>query len=415
MEPNKSRGQHNGAEVYQKLPVSDLKVGMYVTNSGVGSAENPKCYSVEGLITYEEEIAAIMADGYTEVVIDLSKSEVSPPPDKKPQGPGLKALLTQAEVSRQARPERVPISEELPQAEAAYTDALHFARSFTQDFRLGKQVDVQASEPLVESVIDSVSRNGQALYGLCKLKSFDEYTFSHSINVSVISVIYGHYLDLPREQLRELGQAGLFHDIGKTAIPESILNKPDKLTPEEFEAMKMHPALGRDMLSSHGGLSEVILDGVLRHHERYNGKGYPDRKKGHELSLFSKVIGIADVYDALTSQRCYKQAIIPNNALSFMYGLRGEDFEQELLDDFIKCLGIYPLGSLVRLDNGQSGFVVESVANNLLRPKVKVVLDRNMRRIPAKDLDLSVRPTLSIVECLDPASFRLDPGSFVLA
>lgn len=401
--------------MYQKIPVKDLKVGMYVVNTGPACSGDPGIYSVEGLITYAEEIAAIVADGYTDVVIDLDKSEVRLTPERKRPESGFQPLLVKdLAAAPQARP-RVPMAEELPRAEKALGDILRFAKEFTRDARLGRQIDVGGSATLVESVMDSVSRNSQALLGLCKLRNFDEYTYSHSINVSVLAVVYGTQLGTPRDKLRELGLAGLFHDIGKTAVPEQILNKPNKLTREEFEVMKTHPAKGRAILHRIGGLSEDILDGVLHHHERVNGKGYPNQLTDNQLGLFPKIIGMVDVYDALTSQRCYKKGMLPSKAIALMYGLRGSDFAAEQLDHFIKCLGIYPIGSFVRLDNGLSGFVIENMAQSLLRPKVKLAFDSAMRRIPPEDLDLSQFDTPNIVECLDPATYRVDPASYVLA
>lgn len=402
--------------MYQKIPVNELKVGMYVVNTGLAGTDNTCLYSIEGLITYDEEIEAIRSDGYTEVVIDLEKSEVRLSPEQKRPDGGFTPLLKQgAEPSaRPGKGQQAPLAEELPRAEKALHEILSFAREFTRDARLGKQIDVEASGALVESVVDSVGRNSQAMLGLCKLRTFDEYTYAHSINVSVLSVVYGAQLGLSRDKLRELGLAGLFHDIGKTAVPEGILNKPDKLTREEFEIMKSHPAKGRAILHGIGGLSDDILDGVLHHHERHNGKGYPNSLTANQLGLFPRIIGMVDVYDALTSERCYKKGMIPNKALSLMYSMRGQDFDAEQLDHFIKSLGIYPIGSFVRLDNGYRAFVIETVAGSLLRPKIKLAFDHDMRRVAPTVLDLSESATPSIIECLDPAKFRLDPAQYVL-
>ncbi|WP_027366479.1 HD-GYP domain-containing protein [Desulfocurvibacter africanus] len=401
--------------MYLKVPVHDLQIGMYVVNTGLSRSDDPNLYSVEGLITSEAEIRAIKADGYQEVIIDMDRTMVR-----------LHASVGQSEDSSHTFPtigtsaacgmsgqNQTSLSDELPKAEKALGEMLRFVREFTRDIRLGKQIDVIASGAIVEGVVDSVSRNSQAMLGLCKLRSFDEYTYTHSLNVSVLAVVYGKCLSLPREQLRELGLAGMFHDVGKTAVPEQILNKPGKLTHDEFEIMKTHPAKGRAMLFRIGDLSREILDGVLHHHERHNGKGYPNGLTGSQLGLFPRIIGMVDVYDALTSRRCYKLGMIPNKALSLMFGLRGEDFEAGHLDRFIKCLGIYPLGSFVRLDNGLRGFVVETVDNSPLRPKVKLFFDNAMRKITPKELDLSDYTTPAIIECLDPARFDINPADYV--
>lgn len=401
----------------KKISVHDVLVGMYVTNTSLSRSEDPHLYSIEGLITSKAEIRAIIADGYQEVVIDTDRSMVRASAPLPHSQDNLHSLLTSEASAACGMPGQgqVPLSEELPKAEKALGEMLLFVREFTRDVRLGKQIDVSASGSIVEGVVDSVGRNSQAMLGLCKLKSFDEYTYTHSINVSVLAVVYGKCLDLSREVLRELGVSGMLHDIGKTAVPEQILNKPGKLTHDEFEIMKTHSAKGRAMLFRVGSLSRDILDGVLHHHERYNGKGYPNNLTGNQLGLFPTIIGMVDVYDALTSRRCYKPGMIPNKALSLMFGLRGEDFEAGHLDRFIKCLGIYPLGSFVRLDNGLSGFVVETVDGSPLRPKVKLFFDQAMRRIAPEELALSAQATPAIIECLDPAKFNIDPAEYIFA
>mgnify|MGYP000651643589 CR=1 FL=1 len=283
----------------------------------------------------------------------------------------------------------VPIEEEIVRADRLYGHAVDYARDFLDDVRAGRTFDHKASEPVVDGFIDSIFRNESAASALCKLRNYDEYTYTHSINVSVLSIILGKHLGLKRDKLRLLGMGGMFHDVGKAVIPDAILNKPGKLSEREMEIMRTHPREGYEILRRQPGMPPLVARAALEHHERYDGKGYPQALNGADISLISRIVGVVDVYDALTSRRAYKDPLPPGKVLGMMYQWRLSDFQPDIVEHFIKSLGIYPVGSLVRLSNGEFAIVMDHNPDAPLRPLVKIVYDYRMRQVPSHLVDLA--------------------------
>ena len=320
-------GQKDLAGPIRKIPVSELRPGMRVVNTGLSWIDHPYLYSQEGQIGSDEDIQSIRDQGYLELFI-----AEGPGAGGGQALPGAAATLEQILATRDftpLTPQRRPATpEEYEGAQVFYSQSLSFAREFIKDVSQGKPVDYEASTPLVENIIDSVSRNPDTLVSLTKLRCFDEYTFTHCINVAVLAVIFGKFLGLGRSALHVMGMAGLFHDIGKALIPADILNKPGRLTDLEFRMIQNHPDLGATHLAQQPGVPPVVISGVKEHHEKFNGTGYPRGLNGMTVSLAGAVIGVVDVYDALTSKRTYKNAITPNNAMRIMFGMRGRGFSR---------------------------------------------------------------------------------------
>jgi HD-GYP domain-containing protein (c-di-GMP phosphodiesterase class II) len=222
-------------------------------------------------------------------------------------------------------------------------------------------------------------------------------------------VIFAKYLGYDDSTLHMIGLAGFFHDLGKMEIPAEILNSPNKLTPEEFAVMREHPAIGHKHLQQIPALSEAVILGALEHHERINGTGYPNGKKGAEISLAGKILAIVDIYDALTSRRAYKEPMAPHKALGLLYGMRGEDLVSELVDRFIQCIGIYPPGSFVQLSNNQMAVVSHVDPEDALRPQLILVRTADGKNAPPLPIDLKIQRALQITQCLNPHKHRLDP------
>lgn len=259
-----------------------------------------------------------------------------------------------------------------------------------EDVAHGRMIDMVSVKRLMHDTVDGVLRNPDAHVCLTALKQRDTYTAQHSINVCILSLALARHVGLSRGDMETLGVAALLHDVGKIKTPLEVLNKPGRLTPEEFALMKQHPVTGQQMLEQLYGLPYQIADVAFSHHERISGGGYPRGLKNHEISLFSRMVAIVDVYDAITSDRCYHDGISPTEALTKMYGWRLTDFDAELLEQFIQCVGIYPVGSLVELTSGEVGFVVSVNPEFRLRPKVNIVLDSRKRRLyPQRVVDLA--------------------------
>ncbi len=326
------------------------------------------------------------------------------------------------ESTASSDPQRRSYLEELDRASEIYRDSLNLARQSLDDARLGRKPDVDKAEDLIEDIVHSITRQNDALVSLCKLRAFDEYTYTHSVNACVISVAFGVHQHFALPLLKKLGIAAMFHDVGKSMLPKEVLNKPGKLTMKEFEIVQQHPAMGFCMLDQHDLFDTDVLDAVLQHHEKLNGGGYPLGLAGAHIHPLAQLVSLAEVYDALTSKRVYKPRIIPNEALKIIYSLRGKDFIPENVDCFIKWLGIYPVGSFVRLSNGYTAIVSCSNPDAPLYPSVTVILDERGRHLRSQTLDLQLlkrdasngEEPLSIVSSLNPKELNLDPADYLI-
>lgn len=300
------------------------------------------------------------------------------------------------------------LREELRRVDTLYGEALGYAHEFIDDIKNGKPFDFNDATPLVGEFIDSVFRNESAAAAISKIKAFDEYTYTHCINVSILAVILGKRLGYSREKLELLGIAGLFHDAGKAVIPDNILNKPGKLTPDEMAIMRTHPVRGYQILKEQPGIPEEVLRGCLDHHEKFDGSGYPRGLKGDEISDFSRLLAVVDVYDALTSKRVYKDPMPPSTVLAMMYKWRMTDFYPNIVETFIKSMGIYPVGSFVRLSDHNHGVVVDHNPDDPLNPCVRVAYDDTMHQIPISSVNLADEEKLKITDIINPNEHKID-------
>ncbi|MDD4952157.1 MAG: HD-GYP domain-containing protein, partial [Desulfovibrionaceae bacterium] len=253
---------------------------------------------------------------------------------------------------------------------------------------------------------------------LLKLSQYDDYTYPHCVNVMSLAVVLGRQWGINDGDLERLGIAGLLHDIGKTRLPAMVLNKRGPLEPEEFEVIKRHPLDGYLLLSKQKCFPSDILTAVAEHHERHNGTGYPNGISGDSICMFAKILSLCDVYDALTSIRPYKGPVSPYEALRIMYGMRERHFKTKEMERFIKCLGVFPAGSLVRLNSGHYAVVCKTNSDDPLHPKVFVCMDKKMRPVMPTVTDLSTALTaggerFSVVDSLNPLEHSLDLPSLL--
>ncbi|MBI5345071.1 MAG: HD-GYP domain-containing protein, partial [Deltaproteobacteria bacterium] len=259
---------------------------------------------------------------------------------------------------------------EIGKAREIRDEAESLVRGFMHEARMGRSIKPREVNATVEKMIDSIFHNRDAITSLTRLKSADDYTFAHCVNVCILSVAVGRHIGFDRRSLQDLGVGAILHDIGKTLVPEEILKKPGALTKDEFDVMKRHVELGGNLLADTREIKTESMHVVMQHHERYGGLGYPGGIPGKEIHLYARVAAVADVYDAMTSRRVYQTSLMPDEALKKMYLMRETHFEPGLVERLIKCLGIYPIGTLVLLNTGEAAVVKYLNHSNPLRPRV---------------------------------------------
>jgi HD-GYP domain-containing protein (c-di-GMP phosphodiesterase class II) len=366
-------------DVLKKVPVTRLTVGMYL-HAFEGSWLDHPFWRSGFLIDDATTLRRVQECGVRYCVIDVSRGADLPlePPATEPAP--ASASPPAAEPEPRARPERKrsALSEELRRARELRHRSVRAMRELHGEARMGKAIDTGACIALVDEVAESIDRNPDAFRSLARLKTADEYTYMHSVAVCALMVCLGRELGLDEARCREAGLAGMLHDMGKAVMPQDILNKPGKLTDEEFDIIKTHPRKGYELLLTGKDIPAAVLDVVLHHHERYDGTGYPDRLAGEGISLLARMGAICDCYDAVTSDRPYKAGWDPAHAIKQMASWTGH-FDRELFKAFVRCIGIYPSGSLVRLRSGKLAIVLEQNPAALTRPQVKVFFSTKSR------------------------------------
>jgi putative nucleotidyltransferase with HDIG domain len=376
--------------VLKKIKAKDLQLGMHLHELCGSWMEHPFWRS-KFTLTDAEDIRRILESGITEVWIDVSKGLDIPGDPTEAADNSATDILMKAEVAQRSQPPKpVSMSEELQRAAMICAKAKQAVVSMFQEVRMGKAVSAEAAGELVEEISSSVMRNPGALISLARLKTADDYTYMHSVAVCALMVSLARQLGLDEKDAREAGMAGLLHDLGKALMPMEVLNKPGKLTDDEFRIIKSHPVEGHRLLVEGKSASAVVLDVCLHHHEKVDGSGYPDRLTGDAISLFAKMGAVCDVYDAITSNRPYKAGWDPAESIRKMTEWSKGHFDGVVFQAFIKSIGIYPIGSLVKLGSGRLAVVMEQSDKSLLAPRVKVLFStKSQTYIVPEVLDLS--------------------------
>jgi len=369
----------------KKIRISELRLGMYLHGFDDAWIKHP-FWKSRFLLRDYADLQAAWTCGIETCWIDTSKGKDVLQAEPEPDGTPVDIVLPDAVASEQ---ESTSFDEELQRAAILCKSARAATVSMFNEVRLGKAINVEGCLPLVAEIAASVLRNPGALISLARLKTSDDYTYMHSVAVCALMVSLGRTLGMDEEYCREAGIAGLLHDIGKALTPLEILNKPGRLTAEEYETVKLHTSLGHQLLSRDAAIPEAAGDVCLHHHEKMDGSGYPRGLCGNKISLLARMGAVCDVYDAVTSNRPYKNGWDPAESLARMASWKGH-FDRTVLSAFIKSVGIYPTGALVRLHSGRLAVVLEQNKASLTKPVVKVFFSEQSREpIEVERLDLS--------------------------
>ena len=375
----------------KKIAVEHLTLGMHI-HEFCGSWMDHPFWRTKFVLEDPEDLRQIKLCGIKEMWIDIQKGRdidsVAGTSEQEVEAQ-IDATLEQITAPKE-EVSRVSMAEEVKRAAKICATSKEAVVSMFQEARMGNAIDHEAAGALVDEISSSVLRNPGALISLARLKTADDYTYMHSVAVCALMVALSRQLDLDESATRAAGLAGLLHDLGKAVLPMEVLNKPGKLTDEEFRLVKSHPVEGHRMLVEGGAVGEIPLDVCLHHHEKVDGSGYPKGLKDTEISLYAKMGAVCDVYDAITSNRPYKAGWDPAESIRKMAEWSNGHFDARIFQAFAKSIGIYPIGSLVRLASGRLGIVVDQTEKSLLMPKVRVFFStKSNTHIPPEVVDIS--------------------------
>ena len=386
------------------IPVNQLRPGMYVI--AIASQTGAMEIAQTGLVTTRQQVDVLIRRGVLTVKVDLARSKL----------PGIAQVISPspAHSAGSVRPAGSGEGREL-KIRRLYQEARELQGKFIRHLKAGEPIDITPLAAVAEEMVDTMFTHGDAMLCLARIRAKDAYLMEHSMNVAILLANFGRYLGLERSVLKELTLGGLLHDVGKIMTPDEVLNKPGKLTDEEFGVMRQHVVHSYDILSNTAGITPTMLEVAANHHERLDGTGYPQRLKGDQLSLYTRMSGIVDVYDAVTADRVYKQGMPPTQAFRILLKGINQHFDAELVTKFIKCMGVYPVGTLVQLSNQRLAVVMQRNEQQPLKPMVKVIYHATQRHyLEVQWLDLARNGGQESIEStVDPKEFGINLANFV--
>jgi len=389
--------------IEKKVSVDYLKPGMYISNLDRPWVDTD--FLFQGFLIKTQGDIDKLKEYCTYVFIDVER------------GAPAEAYLTENIESGIS----IKVEEELPKAKATYNRLTEEFNNIIDKLKSGGKLNIETIQQDLHLLVDGGLRNNDAYLLLTKLKTKDNYTYTHCLSSSIFGIIMGKQMGLRKEQLQELALGCMFFDIGKIKYPNELLVKTGPLTDEEISLIKNHVNDSIEILKNTHGIQQSVIDVALNHHERFNGTGYPAKKKGSEIPLFARIAGIVDTYDALTSLRIYHKQCSHEHAIKELYSLRDIDFQADLVEMFIQCLGIYPTGALVELNTGEVAVVLQQNMISRLKPRIMLILNRKKEfnnYFPIINLLTAGHgkneKQLEIIKTLEPGAYGINPAEFYL-
>jgi len=412
-----------------RLKTEELLPGMYVVE--VTRQSGQMQVTTQGWVRTSGAIKALRERGIEEILIDPSKTIAGSEAAKVQAAQAALAPVATEPVAQPATSERsavggvvtpgvvagplVPLESELNRAAKLYGEAKELQKKAFDDLRAGRPLKLEPMQALAASFIDSVFRNQDALLCMSRIREKDAYLLEHSVNVSILMTVFARHLKLDDTLTLDLATGALFHDLGKTLVQDRVLQKPGKLTDEEFAEMRRHVEYGYDAVKQMPDIAPLSLEVLVQHHERLDGTGYPHNLVGDQISRYGRMIAIVDTYDAITASRVYKEGCTTTHAFKILRESSGTGYDNDLVMAFIRAIGVFPVGTLVRLKSQRLGIVIQSGRTDPLRPTVKVFYHSRLRQqLPVNDVDLAApRCDDEIEAAVKPEQFKIDLMGFL--
>jgi HD-GYP domain-containing protein (c-di-GMP phosphodiesterase class II) len=383
-----------------KIPIDKLVLGMFIV--AIDRQQDKVDVLNPGQIKHSDAIAKLIKNNITTVWVDIERSSDTCGL-KTTKSSGLNPLVRKAISSRE---------DKRTYAKKLLTEAKSLIQKVLLETYEGKAIEVGPFEAVADKMIELILDDADAFKCISALRTKDAYLMEHSINVAFLLVTFGYHLNLDTDLLRQMAVGGIVHDVGKIQLEDSILHKPGKLTPDEFEHMKLHQVYAMAIMDDTQGLSQISKDVCLMHHEKIDGRGYPKGLEGDDIPLHGRMSCIVDIFDALTATRCYKEAMSPAAAFKILISLTPFHLDQKLVYEFIRCIGIYPVGSLVLLSNEQVGIVWQAKGRDALHPIVKCFYSQKNKRYSEVTMIDLLKSEVYIERGVSPSSLDIDPSAF---
>ena len=395
------------------LPISELQPGMFVDSVCKQRSDAKIKIKSRGMVRDKAIIAQLLSKGVLELKIDFSQSEIEVPEKYRPQPKAEEKAEPKIKLSS-SKPVKSTVKEksleqEFAKASQQFDQHSQQLKNLYGELTIGAKLDVSLLNQVSNDIVDSVLRNSNAMAILSRLRDKDGYNWRHMINCTILMSVFAKYLGIKSEQIQQLALGAMLHDVGHTKLPQGLINKTENVNEFEFKALKKHVVQSLGLVKGEAGISNLIMDMILNHHERIDGSGYPRGLSGTKISKPARMMAIVDVYDAMTSERPHQSGEEPIHALRYLLANKHQ-FDAQLVQKFIKCLGVHPVGTIVRLTNDRLALVLEGNKQSPMKPKVKVFYNtKHKHHITGKDLDLhALEDEIKVVASVRPSDYELN-------